>query len=154
MTDNPISSGKGAISVVRIVGALNLFLSIVGLGALAFQTWAFSLFPPEVVGEKGTSFPVAFRTMQWGALLLLIPLAYAGVQLLRLRVKAIALCNAIFIAEIVYIGALWVARPWIFTPSLALAVRSGLLNISFALQIITAYPVLALISLRIARRNP
>src|SRR5208282_2030753 len=63
--------------IFRAVGAFNIFFAIIGLGALALQSWAFSLFPPEVTGGQGDPVKLAFRIGQLSAIGLLRPTADA-----------------------------------------------------------------------------
>jgi hypothetical protein len=43
--------------------------------------------------------------------------------------------------------------PWIFYPNILTAIRSGLLNAGLGLQILTGYPLLALIALYLLYRK-
>jgi hypothetical protein len=133
--------------IFRGVGALNLLFATLGLGALALQSWAFSLFPSEVAGADGDSVRLAFRISQLSSLALLPPLAYFGARLMRSRTKLITPCAFLFAAEIVYLGLSGLLWPWIFSPSILTSIRSGLLNLGFGLQVLTGYPLLGLAAL-------
>jgi hypothetical protein len=135
----------------RLIGLLNISFAALGLGALALQSWAFSLYPPEVTGSEGTPVRLAFRTAQLCSIVLLPALGYCGVKLMRLSAKLIIPCAFLFAAEIAYWGLSRLVWPWIFSPNILAATRSGLLNLGFALQILTGYPVLGLIALYFLR---
>lgn len=135
------------IYIFRGVGVLNVSFATLGLGALALQSWAFSLFPSEVIGPEGSPVRLAFRTAQFCSIVLLPALAYCGARLICLRTKAIIPCAVLFVAEIVYFGLSRLVWPWIFSPSLLSATRSGLLNLGFGLQVLTGYPLLGLVAL-------
>jgi len=139
--------------IFRAVGAFNIFFAIIGLGALALQSWAFSLFPPEVTGGQGDPVKLAFRIGQLSAIVLLPPLAYFGLQLMRLRAKLIKPCAFLFVAEIVYPLLMKLFWPWIFSRSILAAIRGGLLNAGLGLQILTGYPLVALIALYVLYRK-
>jgi hypothetical protein len=135
------------IYIFRGVGVLNILFAIIGLGALALQSWAFSLLPSSVTGAEGDSVRLAFRIAQFSSVAFFPAIAYSGAKLLRLKTKFIKPCAFLFIAEIVYIclsAALW---PWIFSRGVPIAMRSGLMNAGFGLQILTGYPLLGLIAL-------
>ena len=131
----------------RGLGVLNLFFATLGLSALALQSWAFSLFPSEVTGGEGDTVRLAFRIAQFSSIVLLPAMAYSGVQLLRLKTNLIAPCAFLFIVEIVYLCLSRLLWPWIFSPGLLVAMRTGLLNAGFGLQILTGYPLLGLMAL-------
>lgn len=133
--------------IFRAVGAFNIVFAIIGLGALALQSWAFSLFPPEVTGGQGDVVKLAFRIGQLSAIVFLPLLAYFGLQLIRLRAKLIKPCAFLFVAEMIYLVLIRLVWPWIFLPNIVTAIRSGLLNVGLGLQILAGYPLLALIAL-------
>jgi hypothetical protein len=139
--------------IFRVVGAFNIFFAIIGLGALALQSWAFSLFPSEVTGGPGDPVKLAFRIGQLSSIVLLPLLAYFGLQLIRLRTKLIKPCAFLFVAEMVYLLLIRLFWPWIFSPSMLRAIRIGLLNAGFGLQILTGYPLIALIALYLLHRK-
>ena len=139
--------------IFRAVGTFNIFFAIIGLGALALQSWAFSLFPPEVTGGPGDPIKLAFRIGQLSSIVLLPLLAYFGLQLIRLRTKLIKPCAFLFVAEMVYVLLIRIFLPWIFSPSMLRAIKIGLLNAGLGLQILTGYPLLALIALYVLYRK-
>jgi len=139
--------------IFRVVGAFNIFFAIIGLGAFALQSWAFSLFPPEVTGGQGDPVKLAFRIGQFSSIVLLPLLAYFGLQLIRFRTKLIKPCAFLFVAEMMYLVLIRLVWPWIFSPNILTAIRSGLLNAGLGLQILTGYPLLALIALYVLYRK-
>jgi hypothetical protein len=139
--------------IFRAVGAFNIFFAIIGLGALALQSWAFSLFPSEVTGGPGEPVKLAFRIGQVSSIVLLPLLAYFGLQLIRLRAKLIKPCAFLFVAEMVYFLLIKLFWPWIFSRGMLIAIRGGLLNVGLGLQILTGYPLLALIALYVLYRK-
>jgi len=139
--------------IFRAVGVFNILFAIIGLGALTLQSWAFSLFPSEVTGGPGDPVKLAFRIGQLSSIVFLPLLAYFGLQLIRLRTKLIKPCAFLFVAEMMYLLLIRLFWPWIFYRTLLTAVRSGLLNAGLGLQILTGYPLLALIALYVLYRK-
>ena len=77
-------------------------------------------------------------------------LGLAGVYLIRRRLRAVTFSNILFPLEIVYfisLGALWLS------PSIGISVgaATGIANMGLSLQMMTGYPIIALIGLNIAR---
>jgi hypothetical protein len=142
------------IYIFRTIGVLNIIFATIGFGALALQSWAFSLFPSAVTGAEGDSVRLAFRIAQFSSIVLFPAIAYLGAKLLRLKTELIKPCAFLFIVEIVYLclsAALW---PWIFSRGVLIAMRSGLLNAGFGFQILTGYPLLGLIALYFIHKKP
>lgn len=138
---------------LRILGAVNLLISGVGLIQLVVNVVAYHGLPPWFIDEYGPFMRQRFPAMATASALLLGPLAYTGIQLVRRKRHAVLLCNVVFLAEITYFVFLW--RTWslglsLFSPIVIIA---GLMNIGLALQIVTAYPIIGLILLGVSRRR-
>jgi hypothetical protein len=79
-------------------------------------------------------------------------LVVGGVHLFRLWPSGVTMCNAVFVGEITYflaIGFLWTALP--VTSGVASA--TGVANMGLSPQLISGYPLFALICLNLARRK-
>lgn len=135
---------------VRFVGIANLAIAAIGLIALIENVNAFHIFSEWFISEYGPSIGKFHRLSEASALLLVL-LAYSGVQLLRRIRHAMALCNVLFVAEIAYFLILWLTWTLPFRPLSPIAVVTGLMNAGIALQIVTVYPVIGLILLSRAR---
>jgi hypothetical protein len=133
--------------VERILGILNLLFAAVGLVALLINFLGFHNLPSSFTGES----PFLYRTlypMSAASLILLVCLGYSGFQLLRGGRFASIICGVVFSAEIVFFVAYSVFWRLPFSPISVVAVAAGLTNLGLALQIVTGYPVVGLISLR------
>ena len=91
--------------------------------------------------------------MALASLALLVPLGAAGFFLLRRRMDAIVLCEIVFTLEIVYFVFFWYRWPLGVSPLNLAMVAAGLFNPGLFLQFVTAYPIIGIISLEIARRR-
>jgi hypothetical protein len=136
----------------RVLGVLNLLFAGVGLIALLINFVGFRHLPSSFTGESPFLYR-AFYPMSAASLLLLAFLAYSGVQLLRRASFASALCAVVFWAEIIFLIVFCVAWRLPFSPVSTVAVAAGLTNLGLALQLITGYPVLGLIALKMRQRK-
>lgn len=137
----------------RALGILNLFFAGIGLLALLINLVGYHGLPSSFTGQS----PFFYRTlfpMSTASFLLLIFLAYAGIQLLRRSRLALTLCCVAFLAEIAFFVVFW-AVFWRlpFSPLSVVAVAAGLTNLGLALQAVTGYPVIGLVWLRVGRRK-
>jgi hypothetical protein len=135
--------------VVRLLGILNLVFAGLGLLALVIDVAGFLELPWPFTEGLARFF---FR-MDIASLFLLSSLAYAGIQLLRRSCRAPLLCSIVLCAEIVFLLVLWPLWGLPMSPLSIRAVQSGFMNLGFALQVITAYPVVGLILLGLSRRD-
>jgi len=79
-------------------------------------------------------------------------LVVGGIYLFRLRPSGVTICNAVFVGEMSYflaIGSLWSALP----VSSGVAAATGVGNMGLSPQLISGYPLIALICLNLARRK-
>lgn len=95
-------------------------------------------------------FSQAFFIMSSANVIFNALLGLAGVYLIRRTLKAVMFCNFLFPLEIVYfisLGAFWL------DPRIGMSVgaATGIANMGISLQIITGYPIIALIGLNIAK---
>jgi len=86
--------------------------------------------------------------------ILLALLILGGIRLLQLKTQGVVVCNAVFVAEIVYfvaLGFLWSAVP----PSLSMSVAAatGVGSMGLSPQLICGYPLVALVCLNLARQR-
>ena len=134
-----------AIANFLLVGAGLLFLSssVVAAGA-------------GTIGNTPAQpyFLWAFWTMVATNFILLALLILGGIRLLQLKTQGVVVCNAVFVAEIVYfvaLGFLWSAVPRSLSMSVAAATGVGSMGLSP--QLICGYPLVALVCLNLARQR-
>jgi hypothetical protein len=90
-----------------------------------------------------------FRAMTLINLCFLTILTVGGIHLFRLGPSGVNICNAVFLAEICYspaIGFLWYVLP----VSNGVAAATGVGNMGISPQVLSGYPVIALVFLNLA----
>ncbi len=99
-----------------------------------------------------------FATWFWALasinLCFLALLVVGGVHLFQLRPSGVTICNAVFVGEVIYflvIGFLWSALPR--PVAMGLAAATGVGSMGLSPQLISGYPLAALICLNLARRT-
>lgn len=142
-----------SLAITRIIGRLNLLFAAFGLAALLINTVGLHGLPDSFIRENASFFPGPFRAMAFASLALLVPLGAAGFFLLRRRMDAIVLCEVVFASEIVYFVFFWYRWPLGVSPLNLAMVAAGLFNPGLFLQFVTAYPIIGIVSLEIARRR-
>lgn len=142
-----------SLAITRIIGRLNLFFAVLGLLALLINAVGLRGLPDSFIQENAPFFPRPFRAMAFASLALLVPLGAAGFFLLRRRKDAIVICELVFVSEIVYFVFFWYRWPLAISPLSIAIVAAGLFNPGLFLQFMTAYPIIGIISLEIARRR-
>jgi len=133
-----------SLAITRIIARLNLFFAAFGLAALLVNAVGLHGLPDSFTQEYGPLVHGPFRAMAFASLVLLVPLGAA---------EAIILCEIVFVSEIVYFAFFWYRWPLGISPLNLAVVATGLFNPGLFLQFITAYPIIAIISLKIARRR-
>lgn len=151
MTSLPPDGTYPSTRVTRLLGILNLVFA--GLGLLALVINVAPLFEFPGLWSFAEGFHRFYLRMYIASLILLPSLAYAGIQLLRRSRRAPVLCSVVFCAEIIFLLVLWPLWGLALSPVSILAVEGGFMNLGFALQIVTAYPVVGLILLGLSRRD-
>lgn len=142
---------KWAFSVMRIFGAANLILAVAGFLLVASIVWR------KLRLSLGSSVPYVeqfFWVMTIINLVFLSILVITGVRLCRRDVAAVRICNWLFGAEILYfflIAAFWIMLPEPLAKGVAGASGGG--DMGIAPQILTGYPVIAIIALNLAARR-
>jgi hypothetical protein len=139
--------------IFRVFAVTNFLVAIVGAFFLA------SVVPSVVVGSIGNSaeepyFIQFYWSMTAINVCFLGLLVLGGVYLVRLEKFGVVICNVVFVAEILYfflgIGLLW--SPAFSRPiSGSAAAATGVGNMGLSPQLISAYPVIALVCLNLAR---
>lgn len=141
--------------VFRVFAIANFILAGLGLLFLAPVTmWV------VLVGAVGktSAYPYflrAFWTMTATNIVLLTLLIFGGIRLLQLRTSGVALCNAVFVAEILYViavGFLWTTAVST-SVSGSVGAASGVGSVGLSPQLICGYPLLALVCLNLARKR-
>jgi hypothetical protein len=149
------SADGPASRVPRAIGGLNLLIAALGLIQLVFNVIGyFGLGQPFLnVYAPFMTYSHRFSVMSIVTAALLVPLGLLGIQLRRGRPGALTLAIIFFVTEIVCLAAIlatWnLGVSWL-SP---FVIASGLMNGGLALQIVTAYPLLALLLL-IRERRP
>jgi len=137
----------------RIFAIGNFLVVLIGLLFLLPTVWSIRTAAVENV-PTNSHFATWFWAMAFINLCFLALLVVGGIHLFRLRSSGVTICNVVFAAEIVYfliIGLLWFALP---TPiSMGVAAASGVGNMGLGPQVISGYPLVALICLNLARRK-
>jgi hypothetical protein len=139
--------------VYRAFAIGNFLVVVVGLLFLLPTAWGIHIGAVENVPEN-SHFAVSFWAMFVINLCFLGLLVVGGVHLFQLRPSGITICNAVFVAEIAYFlvtSFLWLALPKPF--SMGVAAASGVGDMGLSPQLISGYPLLALIFLNLARRK-
>jgi hypothetical protein len=98
----------------------------------------------------------SFVVMTAMNLAFIVVLLFAGISLIHSRTAAIRLSNWLFLLMIVYEAAL-LFRGWVLpvgeTISAGIAAAYGVGNIGLAPQVLTGYPIIALIGLNLTKRR-
>jgi hypothetical protein len=142
------------LKILRFIGVANLLFVGAGVVALRFQVWVFNFLTEEVVGNRSSPIWHANRVGQIAAALLLVSLVYAGVRLLQGKASALGLTSAILASELTYalvVLLFW----WVMLRDFELSLKSLIFfNLGIAPQILTGYPIVALIMLsRLSRHD-
>ena len=150
---NEVADSLSSQTITRIIARLNLFFAAFGLVALLINAVGLRSLPDSFIQENAPFFPGPFRAMAFASLALLVPLGAVGFLLLRRRKEAIVLCELVFVSEIVYFVFFWFRWPLGVSPLNLAMVAGGLFNAGLFLQFVTAYPIVGIVSLEIARRR-
>lgn len=135
----------------RIFAIGNVLVVLVGL--LFLVPTAFSVGVGDVENVPTNShFASWFWAMALINLCFLVVLVVGGIHLFGLRQSGVTICNAVFVGEISYflaIGILWSALP----VASGVAAATGVGNMGLSPQLLSGYPLIALICLNLARRK-
>jgi fatty acid desaturase len=138
--------------VFRAFGLANLVLAALGGFFLIF-----TVFPGGIAKADAAEQPYFvpfFWAMTAVNVCFLAALVVSGIRLLQLKIIGVVICNLLFVAEIVYffffIGLLW-SSAFSERVSMSAAGATGVGNMALAPQLISAYPVLGLVCLNLAR---
>ena len=129
----------------------NFLVVVIGLLFLLPTAWSVRFGAVENV-PTNSHFASWFWAMVFINLCFLAMLAVAGIHLFRLRSSGVTMSNAVFAGEIVYFvvtGFLWFALPRPI--SMGVAAATGVGNMGLSPQVISGYPLVALICLNLAR---
>lgn len=141
--------------ILKLFGMANLAFGAIGIigivvGALSiFTVQARMPASPPYVREM-------FVVMSAVNLAFLVTLVIAGIGLLRLQTGAVTICNFIFVAEVLYfcgVGLLWGPTGMQRPLALSIGAATGIGNLGIAPQILTGYPLIALVALNLVRRR-
>jgi hypothetical protein len=147
--DSQGKSVKWPSRVFRFIAIANFVFVSLGLlgmgGEVLFITTA-----PVANSPAQPHFLQAFWTMTAINFVLLLWLALGGIRLLQLRVQGVTICNSVFVTEILYY---LIIIPFSGTLSSNIAGASGEGNMGIFPQLITAYSLIALVGLNLARRR-
>jgi hypothetical protein len=140
----------------RVFAIGNVLVVLIGLLFLLPTAWSVRIVAVEGV-PSNSHFATWFWAMASINLCFLALLVVGGVHLFRLRPAGVTICNAVFVGEIIYflvIGFLWSALPRPVSMGVAAATGVGNMgNMGLSPQLISGYPLVALICLNLARRK-
>jgi hypothetical protein len=140
---------------IRVFAVLNLLLGLEGFAAmLTTVTWTLMR---DAWSQDPPFYAQAFYFRSAVNLVFVVLTLVGAVYLWRLDQRGWRVCKTLFIAEIAYFFLDWYDFPLIWAlgkrgplVSMALAASAGTGNMGTTLQVITAYPVIGLITLKIA----
>lgn len=136
----------------RLFGFVNIGIAGLGLLALLLNAVGYYYLPSNFVQES--PFIVhAFHSMLLVSLLLLIPLLYGGIALVRGQRYSLLFCNLLYLLEIVFFSAFLYAWRLPISPLSITAIRAGFLNLGLAIQVISGYPLIAILVLNLGGRS-
>lgn len=147
-----VPRGLNDLNILRarlIVGASNVIIAGIGLAQLCLNVVGYLLLPASFINKYGPFMRFRFPAMSVATVLLLVPLAYGGIQLLRHNGHSTVVSNTVFAAEIVYFIVFLSTWSGALSPFKLALILPGLFNAGLALQLATAYPVFGLILLNI-----
>ena len=143
---------KWPLITFRVFAATNFLIAI--LGGLFLVITVTSITHAGAWGNKPAEpyFILAFWMMFATNICFLGLLGFGGFYLLRRRMLGVTVCNVVFVAEILYfgiIGFLWGPLPRPISMSVAAATGVG--NMGLGPQLVSSYPLIALVCLNAAR---
>jgi hypothetical protein len=131
----------------KVFGVANIGLALVGLGQLMWNYLGYKSLPSDFLKNYGQFMQPSFSMMIYLSLFTLIPLGLLGIGLLKGRRNTAVFCNILYLMEIILFLLLLLRWNMAVSPFSPTAVALGLMNIGIALQIVTLYPVIAIIFL-------
>jgi hypothetical protein len=137
----------------RVFAIGNILAVLIGLLFLLPTAWSVRFGAVENAPDS-SHFATWFWALASINLCFLALLFVGGVRLIQLRPSGVTICNAVFVGEIIYflvIGFLWSALPRPL--SMGLAAATGVGSMGLSPQLISGYPLVALICLNLARRK-
>lgn len=135
----------------RVFAIGNVLLVLLGLLFLLPTALSVALGAVENV-PTNSHFASWFWAMAFINLCFLVLLSLGGAHLFRLRPSGVTICNAVFVGEVLYflaLGFLWSLLP----VSSGVGAATGVGNMGLSPQLISGYPLVALIFLNLARRK-
>lgn len=141
--------------VVPALGTINILLGLAGIYALWAEFYIFTHNPHDFV-HRAPYLDEAFHATAAVDLVCLVTIIVGGILLLRIRRSGRVICNLLFSFEIAYwlfIAALGLipGGSGSFTPVIrSVAAAAVLGNLGMGPQMISAYPIIALVVLNLA----
>jgi magnesium-transporting ATPase (P-type) len=151
--EDTVQSSKFWLASIVSIGILNIVFFAAGIWYTAITVRGFLAWK-STHGWSTPHFPAVFIAMTSINAILLLSLAYSGICLLQLRRAGVILSNIVFASELIWF--LLVQGLLALTPSLissSVGAAGGVGNMGIAPQILTGYPVVALIVLNLADRK-
>src|ERR1700722_9372084 len=136
--------------IYRIFATANVLFVLFGLLFLVPTAWSVAAGGAEV--SANSHFAAWFWAMTACNLIFLSLLVVGAARLLKLRPLGVTLCNFLFVSEIIYfmgIGLLWSVLP----QASGIAEATGVGNMGVSPQVISGYPLIALVFLNLPRRK-
>ncbi len=142
---------------LRKIGIINALVASLGLIGLLINVLGYYGLPRSFIETYASFMSRDFASTSIVSALLLLALGFAGIQLMRHAGHAILISQALFVIEILYFVILLVRwkLPWTLMtcPVSPFIVATGLVNVGLALQLVTGYPVWALVVVTKAGRR-
>jgi hypothetical protein len=137
-------------TVTQVLGWINLTLATMGLVQLLMNIVGVRILGDGFIAEYGggvRNFYHGLAVMSVATFILLVPLGLLGILLVRGNARAPTLSKVFFIVETA--SFVWILWTWNmpFSHVLLSTIIFGLMNAGVGLQIVTAYPLIALILL-------
>ena len=132
---------------MRIVGIANLLFAIIGLAQLLLNIIGYVRLPVSFLDQYGSFTRGRFNFMAIATIVLLVPLACAGVGLLRCKRNSVVLSNIVFGVELLFFVGLFLTWNFALGPLSPSVISLGLFNIGLALQVVTIFPIVGLLVL-------
>lgn len=143
---------------IRLFGVLNVFFVGIGLFLLSQSVLLFWVRPAEPF--DAAYFAEAYYASTAINLCFLLGLLFTAYPLWQREQRGLWLCNLVFACEIVYILGRSIIGDLAFSPSqraaeigMSVAQTDGIGSMGIALQMLSGYPVIALVVLNLAYRK-
>ena len=143
----PMETPKWPFITFQVFGATNFLVAILGMLFLVLSVISMALAEGFGNAPNNPYFVPSFCAMIAMNICFLGLLMVGGFYLFQRRMLGVAVCNVVFVAEILYffaVGLLWGSLPRAISMSVAAATGVG--NAGLGPQLVSGYPLIALIT--------